>query len=190
MSIEPTADVRSTQYPDARAIRLNVQLMSASEARQFYKNTGLSTVNTKKTPVATPKAIATKASLVTETKEVKEPAEKKETPVVEPIRASVIDSSQQQQMKLYVAARRDINSGKNLNNACNNAQLAYNYGKQQGTDGTRIYTESGMLVARCLTSISSYNSRFPNAKGQAKRVLQNLATNYNHAGAKHMLSQM
>lgn len=190
VSIEPTADVRSTQYPDARAIRLNVQLMSASEARQFYKNTGLSIANTKKTPVATPKAIATKASLVKETKEVKEPAEKKETPVVEPIKASVIDSSQQQQMKLYVVARRDINSGKNLNNACNNAQLAYNYGKQQGTDGTRIYTESGMLVARCLTSISSYNSRFPNAKGQAKRVLQNLATNYNHAGAKHMLSQM
>ncbi len=63
VSIEPTADVRSTQYPDARAIRLNVQLMSASEARQFYKNTGLSTANTKKTPVATPKAIATKASL-------------------------------------------------------------------------------------------------------------------------------
>ena len=187
VSIEPTADLRSTQYADARAIRLNVQVMSANEARQFYKTSTLSTANTKKPTAATAKASTAKAPLVKEQKEV---IEKKESPVAEPVKATLIESSQQQQMKLYVAARRDINSGKNLNNACNNAQLAYNYGKQQGTDGTRIYTESGMLVARCLTSISSYNSRFPNAKGQAKRVLQNLATNYNHAGAKHMLSQM
>jgi hypothetical protein len=93
-------------------------------------------------------------------------------------------------MKIYVAARRDINSGKNLNNACNNAQRAYNYGKLQGTEGTRVYTESGMLVARCLNSIPVYASRFPNAKAQSKRILQNLANNYNHAGAKNLLRQL
>lgn len=187
VSIEPTADIRSAQYADARAIRLNLQLMSANEAKQFYKNSASSVLNTKKSTSVASKVAPTKAPLAKEQKDV---IEKKETVAVEPIQATRVESSQQQQMKLYVSARRDINSGKNLNNACNNAQLAYNYGKQQGTDGTRIYTESGMLVARCLTSISSYNSRFPNAKGQAKRVLQNLATNYNHAGAKHMLSQM
>src|SRR5690606_30898381 len=109
---------------------------------------------------------------------------------VVPVRASVVETPQQQQMKLYVAARRDINSGKNLNNACNNAQRAYNYGKLQGTEGTRVYTESGMLVARCLNGIPAYANRFPNANTQAKRVLQNLSNNYNHNGAKNMLRQI
>ena len=71
-----------------------------------------------------------------------------------------------------------------------NAQRAYNYGKLQGTEGTRVYTESGMLVARCLNSIPVYASRFPNAKAQSKRILQNLANNYNHAGAKNLLRQL
>ena len=123
--------------------------------------------------------------------EKEKPEEKKEV-VSPPAKTAVrvAETPQQQQMRLYVAARRDINSGRNQVNACNNAQRAYNYGKLQGTEGTRVYTESGMLVARCLTSISSYSSRFPNANAQAKRILQNLANHYNHAGAKNMLRQM
>ena len=102
----------------------------------------------------------------------------------------VVETPQQQQTRLYVAARRDLNSGRNQINACNNAQRAYNYGKLQGAEGTRIYTESGMLVARCLMGVSNYRSRFPNSDAQAKRILQNLANNYNHAGAKNMLRDM
>lgn len=105
-----------------------------------------------------------------------------ELPTAQPVK--VVESPQQQQMKFYVAARRDLNSGKNQISACNNAQRAYNYGKLQGTEGTRVYTESGMLVARCLTSVPSYSNRFSNSKAQATRVLQNLAVNYNHSGAK------
>lgn len=99
-------------------------------------------------------------------------------------------TEQQQQMQYYVAARRDLGKGQNQVNACNNAQRAYNYGKLQGTDGTKVYTESGMLVARCLTSVPAYKNRFSNSKAQATRILQNLSNNYNHAGAKHMLGQM
>ena len=100
------------------------------------------------------------------------------------------DTPQQQQMKYYVAARRDINSGRNQVEACNNAQRAYNYGRLPGSAASNVYAESGMLAARCLTSIPSYSSRFSNPKAQAQRILQNLAGNHNHAGAKHMLKQM
>ena len=123
-------------------------------------------------------------------KEIKIPAVEPTVVAVPAARTTSIETPQQQQMKLYVAARRDINSGKNLNNACNNAQRAYNYGKLQGTEGTRVYTESGMLVARCLSSIPVYANRIPNSKVQAKRILQNLATNYNHTGAKNQLRQL
>ena len=74
--------------------------------------------------------------------------------------------------------------------ACNSAQRAYNYGRLPGSDASNVYTESGILVARCLTGIPSYSSRFSNPKGQAKYVLQNLAKNHNHTGAKNMLKQM
>ncbi|WP_228200151.1 hypothetical protein [Acinetobacter tianfuensis] len=185
VSIEPTAELKSPQDHDARAVRMNVELMSAYEAKQLYKNAAASAAVKKSAAVP-----AAKTAVKTQnTKEQKAAEDKKEQPAAQSVRAAA-DTPQQKQMELYVSARRDINNGKNLNNACNNAQRAYNYGKLQGTDGTRVYTESGMLVARCLTSISTYSSRFPNAKGQAKRILQNLAVNYNHSGAKHMLKQL
>lgn len=185
VAIEPTAEMKSPQHNNARAVRMNVELMSANEARQLYRDTMVSAASKK--AVSTP-AVKT-ASKIQSTKEQKETETKKDAVVAQPTRV-VVDTPLQKQMELYVDARRDINSGRNLNNACNNAQRAYNYGKLQGTEGTRVYTESGMLVARCLTSISTYSRRFPNAKGQAKRVLQNLANNYNHAGAKRMLKQL
>ena len=205
VSIEPVFERQVDKTSQNRSVRLLTKLMSATEARNFYLAANKNTVATQKKTAASIKTPVTKS-----TNELKESARKEQerkelerkelerkelekkqiaTRVV-PVRASVVETPQQQQMKLYVAARRDINSGKNLNNACNNAQRAYNYGKLQGTEGTRVYTESGMLVARCLNGIPAYANRFPNAKAQAKRVLQNLSNNYNHSGAKNMLRQI
>ena len=212
VSIEPVSERQPENNSKTRNVRLLTRLMETVEAHNFYR-AAASTPSAAKKQANVAKATATAKTTVAakpaaelkdhdrkeqdrkelERKELaKVEAEKKEhkpVTVANP-RATVIETPQQQQMKLYVAARRDINSGKNLNNACNNAQRAYNYGKQQGTEGTRVYTESGMLVARCLTGISTYSSRFPNAKGQAQRVLSGLATQYNHAGAKNMLRQL
>lgn len=202
VSIEPVAERQAEKNSKTRSVRLLTRVMEPAEAHNFYQAAASTTkiskkpVNLAKTAATAKTSVATKPAAELKDHERKElakvEAEKKESkPVtVAKPRASVNETPQQQQMKLYVAARRDINSGRNLNNACNNAQRAYNYGKQQGTEGTRVYTESGMLVARCLTGISTYSSRFPNAKGQAQRVLNGLATQYNHAGAKNMLKQM
>lgn len=186
VSIEPLSERQIEKKSSKRGVLLLTKLMSAQEARQFYRVAATS---------STAKTTTTKSvTKVMDKKEAdKKALEKKETKTKTAESSSTtpeIVSVANQQMRLYVSARRDINSGKNLNNACNNAQRAYNYGKQQGTEGTRVYTESGMLVARCLTSVSSYSSRIPNARGQAKRVLNGLATQYNHAGAKNMLRQL
>lgn len=174
VSIEPTAEIRDQQQ---RSVSLLTQVMSENEAKNFYRKSVAVKTTAAKKPTVETKAPTTKVPEV----EAVEPAKNTERHV---------DTPQQQQSRLYVNARRDINSGKNVVNACNSAQRAYNYGKLQGTEGTRIYTESGMLVARCLTEISAYRSRFPNAQAQAKRILQNLAQNYNHAAAKSMLARM
>lgn len=195
VSIEPISERQPEKNNTTRVVRILSKLQSSAEARHFYQG---HKAMTKSNKIAEKNAV--KTSVKDEKKELdKKEADKKEIkiPAVEPAvvavpaaRTSNIETPQQQQMKLYVAARRDINSGKNLNNACNNAQRAYNYGKLQGTEGTRVYTESGMLVARCLSSIPVYANRIPNSKVQAKRVLQNLATNYNHTGAKNQLRQL
>src|SRR5690606_22440160 len=174
------------------AVRLLTRMFTLYEANNMYQ--------THKSASKARKPGNDKAEAKTTVKEVeKADVDKKETdkqeskvPLEQPavVTRRKVETPQQQQMKLYVVARRDINSGKNLNNACNNAQRAYNYGKLQGTEGTRVYTESGMLVARCLNGIPAYANRFPNSKAQAKRVLQNLATHYNHSGAKNMLKQI
>ncbi|WP_216935607.1 MULTISPECIES: hypothetical protein [unclassified Acinetobacter] len=208
VSIEPVSERQVDKTSQNRSVRLLTRLMSTTEATNFYLATNKATVATQKktavsikTPVAkTTNEIKESARKEQERKDLerkeleKKELEKKETEkkqlAAASVRAVVAETPQQQQMKLYVAARRDINSGKNLNNACNNAQRAYNYGKLQGTEGTRVYTESGMLVARCLNSIPAYANRFPNAKAQAQRTLQNLATHYNHSGAKNMLRQI
>jgi hypothetical protein len=179
VSIEPTSDLQPTSQ-GKRSVVLFTKVMSEQEAKNFYKP-------------RVKKAEVTKKSVqkVEPKEDVKLKLEEKKVQVVAPKPAArIIETPQQQQTQLYVAARRDINANKNVLNACNSAQRAYNFGKLQGTEGTRIYTESGMLVARCLTQISSYATRFPNAQAQAKRILQNLANNYNHSGAKSMLKQL
>lgn len=185
VSIEPVTERKLEQRGEARVVSLVTKMMTEDEARRFYR-----VASTSKTTKAT--TTPAKANITNKKVEEKEKPEEKKEVVSPPVKtaARVVETPQQQQMRLYVAARRDINSSRNQVNACNNAQRAYNYGKLQGAEGTRIYTESGMLVARCLTSVSSYRSRFPNAEVQAKRILQNLAKNYNHAGAKNMLNQM
>lgn len=178
VSIEPIAERQLDKNNTTRVVRILSKLQSPAEARHFYQGHKTTTKSNK---------IVEKNAAKTSVKDEKvEPT----VVAVPAARTTSIETPQQQQMKLYVAARRDINSGKNLNNACNNAQRAYNYGKLQGTEGTRVYTESGMLVARCLSSIPVYANRIPNSKVQAKRVLQNLATNYNHTGAKNQLRQL
>lgn len=188
VSIEPVAERQLEQRGEVRVVSLVTKIMSEDEARRFYRATSESAK-------AGPKATPSNPKTINKTKvaEVKEKPEEKKEPVAVAVKTApprVVETPQQQQTRLYVAARRDLNSGRNQNNACNNAQRAYNYGKLQGAEGTRIYTESGMLVARCLTGISSYRSRFPNSDAQARRILQNLANNYNHAGAKNMLRGM
>ena len=188
VSIEPVAERQLEQRGEARVVSLLTKIMSEDEARRFYRATSESTK-------AAPKAVPSNPKTINKTKvaEVKEKPEEKKEPVAAAVKTApprVVETPQQQQTRLYVAARRDLNSGRNQINACNNAQRAYNYGKLQGAEGTRIYTESGMLVARCLMGVSNYRSRFPNSDAQAKRILQNLANNYNHAGAKNMLRDM
>lgn len=188
VSIEPVAERQLEQRGEARVVSLLTKIMSEDEARRFYRATSESTK-------AAPKAVPSNPKTINKTKvaEVKEKPEEKKEPVAAAVKTApprVVETPQQQQTRLYVAARRDLNSGRNQINACNNAQRAYNYGKLQGAEGTRIYTESGMLVARCLMGVSNYRSRFPNSDAQAKRILENLANNYNHAGAKNMLRGM
>ena len=188
VSIEPVTERQLEQRGEARVVSLVTKIMSEDEARRFYRATSESTK-------AAPKAVPSNPKTINKTKvaEVKEKPEEKKEPVAAAVKTApsrVVETPQQQQTRLYVAARRDLNNGRNQINACNNAQRAYNYGKLQGAEGTRIYTESGMLVARCLTGVSNYRSRFPNSDAQAKRILENLANNYNHAGAKNMLRDM
>lgn len=197
VSIEPVAERKLDDGSEARMVALQTKIMTAVDAQKFYSSANSSNNSAaKKTTVNNQSAKNLKNKMVTakEVEAKKELETKKETkPTPElPLKksAQVAETLQQQQLKSYVAARRDLNSGKNQVAACNNAQRAYNYGKLQGTDGTKVYTESGMLVARCLTNVPSYSSRFANSKGQAVKILQNLANNYNHAGAKNMLRQI
>lgn len=197
VSIEPVAERKLDDGSEARMVGLQTKIMTGVDAQKFYSSANSSNNSAaKKTTVNNQSAKNLKNKMVTAKEvEAKKALEtKKETkPTPElPLKksAQVAETLQQQQLKSYVAARRDLNSGKNQVAACNNAQRAYNYGKLQGTDGTKVYTESGMLVARCLTNVPSYSSRFANSKGQAVKILQNLANNYNHAGAKNMLRQI
>src|SRR5690606_2739596 len=142
---------RSTLFPYTTLFRS----MSLSQAKNFYRPTKARVAVEKTTPASIKTTTPPKTPAAKTTNELKESARKelerkeaeKKQLAAASARAAVAETPQQHQMKIYVAARRDINSGKNLNNACNNAQRAYNYGKLQGTEGTRVYTESGMLVA-------------------------------------------
>ena len=183
VSIEALSERKLPNSNDTRVVNLQSKVLTEPAPRSMAPITP-----SKK---AVTKAPAIKAEVKKEEESKKEVEPKKENKVEVPPKAvKAVETPQQQQAKLYVAARRDINSGRNQVAACNSAQRAYNYGRLPGSDASNVYTESGILVARCLTGIPSYSSRFSNPKGQAKYVLQNLAKNHNHTGAKNMLKQM
>lgn len=182
VSIEALSERKLPNSNDTRVVNLQSKVLTESAPRSMTPITP-----SKKTVT---KAPATKAEVKKEEESKKEVEPKKENKEVPPKAVKAVETPQQQQAKLYVAARRDINSGRNQVAACNSAQRAYNYGRLPGSDASNVYTESGILVARCLTGIPSYSSRFSNPKGQAKYVLQNLAKNHNHTAAKNMLKQM
>lgn len=192
VSIEPTAEGKLESRLAARAVSLQTRMLSADEAKQWYKNVASNSAE-KKTAKSITTTKNSKTEIAKESDNKKEAEKKKESkPAVveatQTVTAPAVETPQQQQLKAYVTARRDLSKGTNKLNACNNAQRAYNYGKLAGTNAN-VYTDSGMLVARCLTSVPAYSTRFSNPKGQADKILQNLASNYNHAGAKRMLKQ-
>jgi hypothetical protein len=191
VSIEPTAEGKLDSNAKARTVSLQTRVLSADEAKQFYKNGGFA-ASEKKSAKTSTSAKSNKAESSKDIDNKKEAEKKKDSKPAEGVQTvstSAVETPQQQQLKAYVAARRDLSKGTNKLNACNNAQRAYNFGKLTGTNAN-VYTDSGMLVARCLTSVPAYSSRFSNPKGQANKILQNLASNYNHAGAKRMLKQV
>ncbi|WP_180108041.1 MULTISPECIES: hypothetical protein [unclassified Acinetobacter] len=190
VAIEPVSERKSNDRSETRLVSLYTAIIGPEERRKNY-NKQEETVAKKATP-SKAKATTTKSNAKEEAK--KEVETKKETKAKEPEKKPVVkpvaETSQQIQMRLYVNARRDLNAGKNQVTACNNAQRAYSYGKLNGANANRAYAESGMLVAKCLTSVPAYSKSYPNANARAKGILQNLATNYNHAGAKNMLNRM
>lgn len=207
VSIEPVAERKLESSAETRVVSLQTRIMSTDELKKLYggsiSNTSSKTAkvdnqNNKATMVNTTahkKAEEKKASQLANQNRnppveivAKVPEKILETPV-KPVE-KIVDKPQTQQMKLYVAARKDLNKGQNQIDACNSAEKAYNYGRLYGSSGVNAYAESGILVARCLTSVPAYSRRFSNPKARATSILQNLANNQNHTGAKHMLSQL
>ena len=208
VSIEPLSERKLDQ--NTRVVNLQTKILSKVETVKLYsrnkdeKSTDVKSIDAKNTDIksnaqliaekknALNKANATalaKANLAkAEEKKAQLAAEEleKENQPVE----KAASTPQSQQMQLYTAARKDLGRGQNQINACNNAERAYNYGRLRSNSGLNVYAESGVLVAKCLTSVSSYSRRFSDPQVRAKRILQNLATNQNHAVAKYMLKQM
>ena len=216
VSIEPVAEHKLKEGSETRVVVLQTKILSIDEAQKLYKNKAVNiNIGDKKThlneqknkklnnKMTVKKDLEAKKDLeIKQEKAVqKEQKVNPETLVKPAFQGSETPQQQQQQqqqqhqqqhqqqLKAYVAARRDLSKGQNLVNACNNAQYAYNYGKLKATSAS-VYKDSGMLVARCLTSVPAYSSRFSNPKGQAVKILQNLATQHNHVGAKQKLTQL
>ena len=191
VSIEPVAERKATDKSAMRFVSLQTRIIHPDERRKLYSKQNEATA--KKVTESKPKT-KTSQNHVKEAENKKELETKKEVKpteqVVKVAAKPVAETPQQLQMRLYVSARRDLNSGKNQVAACNNAQRAYSYGKLNGANANKAYAESGVLVARCLTSVPAYSKGYSNANARAKSILQNLATNYNHAGAKNMLNRM
>ena len=200
VSIEPVAEKKLAKDSETRLVALQTKALSLDEINQFYgmknvteKNNTQNQKNVITQKKDDKKTLEKKQDKKTEEKKIEEKKldDKKvnnQQTITPSVKVTV--SPQTQQMQLYAAARKDLGRGQNQINACNNAELAYGYGRLRGNTGVNAYAESGMLVARCLTSIPAYSRRFNNADDRAKKILQNLASSYNHAGAKQMLKQL
>ena len=201
VSIEPVTEHKSNDQTATRLVSLQTRMMSLQESKNFYNKTNVVSETTSKkimsnpplmknTKPVTEKEIQTKKDVNLK----KELEAKKELKIASEtqIKSSekVTETPQSQQLKYYVAARKDLAKGQNQFVACNNAEKAYRYGKLYNTNGSNVYAESGVLVAKCLTNVPAYKSQFNNSKARAIGILQNLANNQNHAGAKNMLKQI
>ncbi|EFP01891.1 hypothetical protein CRE_21708 [Caenorhabditis remanei] len=210
VSIEPLSE-RKLDQTGTRVVNLQTKVLSLDELNKFYnnksnmaavaqekksKNSHSKSSDVKSTDIKTNNSKNAAINSVAKTAPVKVMEEKKPVAAVaEEVKEKLqpektITTPQSQQMQLYISARKELGRGQNQINACNNAERAYNYGRLHGTSGINVYAESGVLVARCLTNVPSYSQRFSNPQDRAKRILQNLAGNQNHAVAKHMLKQI
>lgn len=210
VSIEPLSE-RKLDQTGTRVVNLQTKVLSLDELNKFYnnksnmavvvqekksKNSHSKSSDTKNIDIKTNNSKNATVNSVAKTSPVKVVEEKKPVAAVaEEVKEKLqpektITTPQSQQMQLYISARKELGRGQNQINACNNAERAYNYGRLHGTSGINVYAESGVLVARCLTNVPSYSQRFSNPQDRAKRILQNLAGNQNHAVAKHMLKQI
>ncbi|WP_228258822.1 hypothetical protein [Acinetobacter ihumii] len=201
VSIEPVAEHQLMQGHDgSRVVSLQTRLMSLEESKNFYGKITNSTVTSKKIVTQSIAVKNNKHGSEKETESKKESDLKKEldikkehklnTEIATKLTEKRAETPQSQQLRYYVDARKDLSKNQNQIAACNNAEKAYSFGKLYNTNGSNVYAESGVLVAKCLTHVSAYKNRFANPKARAVGILQNLATNQNHAGAKYMLKQI
>ncbi|MCP5774175.1 hypothetical protein NL389_30600, partial [Klebsiella pneumoniae] len=131
VSIEPTSERQIDKTSQTRSVRLLTRVMSPSQAKNFYrptkarvaleqtKSASIKTMTPPKTPAAkTTNELKESARKELERKELerkelqrkeleKKEAEKKQLAAAS-ARATVAETPQQNQMKIYVAARRDI----------------------------------------------------------------------------------
>lgn len=183
VSIEPISERKRSNNSDVRVVALLTKIVTHGEA-QKQTNTVIATTNTSEKPLPTkavPPIVTKPTTAKIETKVEEEVVKQPEKPV---------ETVQQQQNRLYLSARRDLNRGVNQLDACNQAERAYNLGRFYNSNGPNIYTESGILLAKCLTTVPAYSKKFVNPKGRAKGILQEIVNNQNHAVAKHMLQQL
>lgn len=187
VSVEPVSERKRDANQDTRVVALQTKVISASEAQRMY--TGRQVLESSvqnRSAVTAPVVVPVKATPVKPV-EVKAEEEKPQ-PTVAPQTSR--ETVQQQQQRLYLGARRDILRGQNQLAACSQADRAYRMGRFYNSSGPNIYAESGILVAKCLTTVSAYQQKFMNPKARAKTILQGLVNTQNHAVAKHMLQQL
>ena len=209
VSIEPSAE-RKQGNNETRVVALLSKVMSPAEVVQFYGQNQSSTAslygqnNRGQNAVLNQKQDERKLAekkLEDKKAEEKRKADEKrkneELKKAEELKArkqaelaQIADTPQMQQMKLYVEARKGLSRGQNQFEACNTAERAYQYGRLRGASGINAYAESGVLVARCLISVPAYSRRYSQPKQRAIQILQPLAQNYNHTGARQMLLQI
>lgn len=187
VSVEPISERKRDAHQAIRVVALQTKVISATEVQKIYR--GRQTVEAptlSRSTIATPVVTSAK---VTPVKPIEaKPEQEKPQPVVTP--PPPRETVQQQQQRLYLGARRDILRGKNQLAACTQADRAYRMGRFYNSSGPNIYAESGVLAAKCLTTVPAYQQKFVNPKARAKTILQGLVNTQNHAVAKHMLQQL
>ena len=189
VSVEPVSERKLDNAKDTRVVALLTKVLTATEAQNFYSKRATTTTVAAVTPEKPnqSKPTTAKAEPKVEEKIVEKPVEK---PVVETPKVEVKETTQQQQQRLYLEGRRNLNQGGNSLNACNQLERAYGLGSFYNSSGPNIYTEAGVLVAKCLTTVPAYQKKFGNPKARAVSILQGIVKSNNHRVAKSMLEQL